>query len=424
MPTRRQVIIGAAASAVSALAPSAPAIARAKPKVVIVGGGAGGASVLNLVSAVARGALDITLIEPQRALTTCYYSNLHLGGVREMETLRFGFDAIAARPGVSVVHEAAAAIDSGKREVRLTNGAVVAYDRLVLSPGIALDYASVPGWSREAEDAMPHAWTAGAQTALLKRRIDAVPDGGLIVMIAPPNPYRCPPGPYERASMMAQALTKASKTRARIVILDAKDKFSKQPLFQQGWEQHYPGMIEWQPPAVHGGVKGVIAATMSVETDFETYRDAALVNVIPKQTAGRIAIEAGLTGANGFCPIDPFTMKARGHNAIFILGDACDGGDMPKSAFSANSQAQVVAEAIAHELLGGAAPQIAYRNKCWSLIAPGDSVFVGGEYEPTEAKIREKAGEISGLRDTPETRRTNAEDSEGWYAGLTSTLYL
>ncbi len=424
MLTRRNFMAGAAGlSAVAACFPR-PAHARAKAKVVIVGGGAGGMSVLRALAAQADGRLEITLVEPQRTITTCYYSNLHLGGVQAIESLQFGFQDIAAMPGVTLAHDAAAAVDRGKRVVWLAGGAVLPYDRLVLSPGIDLDYGSVPGWSREAETRMPHGWTGGEQIALLKRQLDAVPDGGLIVMIAPPNPYRCPPGPYERASMMAQALTSAGKTRARIVILDPKDKFSKQPLFQQGWEQHYPGMIEWLPPMIHGGVKAVDPDAMTVETDFETYRDAALVNVIPRQTAGRIAVDAGLTGANGYCPVDPFTMKAQSDGAIFVLGDASSAGDMPKSAFAANSQARIVAAVIAEELLGAGKTEVAYRNKCWSLIAPGDSVFVGGHYRPTPQKIGEVESEISGLSDEPATRRANYEDSAGWYANLTSGLYL
>jgi NADPH-dependent 2,4-dienoyl-CoA reductase/sulfur reductase-like enzyme len=293
----------------------------------------------------------------------------------------------------------------------------------VVSPGIDVDYGSVPGWSREAQTRMPHAWAAGAQTVLLKSQLDAVPDGGLIVMIAPPNPYRCPPGPYERVSMMAQALKAAGKGRARIVILDPKEKFSKQALFLKGWEKHYPGMIEWIPASAYGGIKAVNPEAVSVETDFDIYK-AALVNVIPRQTAGRIALQSGLAGENGFCPIDPFTMKSRADAKVFVLGDASIAGDMPKSAFSANSQASAVASVIGHELLGLDKPEISYRNKCWSLIAEDDSIFVGGKYRPTEAKIAEVENEISNVNDTADTRRVNYDDSAGWYANLTNELYV
>jgi NADPH-dependent 2,4-dienoyl-CoA reductase/sulfur reductase-like enzyme len=400
-----------------------PALAQAKPKVVIVGGGAGGASVLRRLVAEAKGAIDITLVEPQKTYTTCFYSNLYLGGVHTFELLQYDYGAIAALPGVTVAGDMAKAVDRDKRQVTLAGGATLDYDRLVLSPGIELDYASVPGWSKEVEERMPHAWLAGAQTQILKRQLDAVPDGGLIIMIAPPNPYRCPPGPYERVSMMAQTLKTAGKTQARIVILDPKDKFSKQPLFQQGWEKHYPGMVEWLPPMIHGGVKKVDPATMTVETDFETYSDAALVNVIPAQTAGRIAKDAGLTTAGGFCPTDPFSMKSQMDANVFVLGDASLAGDMPKSAYAANSQAQAVALTIAKELLDAKAPDVGYRNQCWSLIASDDSVFVAGSYRPTPEKIEQTENAVSSIEDSAEQRRINYEDSAGWYANLTAKLY-
>lgn len=423
MLTRRSFIAGAAGLSATAGGFPRPAIAQVKPKVVIVGGGAGGASVLRRLAADGGGRLDLTLVEPQAVYTSCFYSNLYLGGVFPIDVLRHGYAALGKLPGVAVARDAAAAIDRDRRRVRLASGAELAYDRLVLSPGIALDYASVPGWSRAAEERMPHAWKAGPQTTLLRRQLDAVPDGGLIVMIAPPNPYRCPPGPYERVSMMAHALKATGRTRARIVVLDPKDKFSKQPLFQQGWETHYPGMIEWMPPAIHAGITAVDAATMTVETGFETYRGADLVNVVPRQTAGEIAIAAGLTDAGGYCPIDAFTMKVRGDAAVFVLGDAAIAGDMPKSAFAADSQAQVVAGVIAAELLGAPPVEAAYRNRCWSLIDTDDSVMVGGSYRPTAEKIAQSESEISTLADTPAIRRANYEDSAGWYAGLTAALF-
>ncbi len=422
MLTRRQILAGAGAS-LAASGLCLPALAKATPRVVIIGGGAGGLSVLRALTALAGEAIAVTLIEPVKTYTTCFYSNLHIGGVRSLDSLQFSYDGVAALPGVSVVHDRAEAIDREASTVRLAGGAVVPYDRLVVTPGIDLDYDSVPGWSREAETVMPHAWKAGPQTVLLKRQLDAVPDGGLVVMIAPPNPYRCPPGPYERVSMMAKALTDAGKTGARIVVLDPKTSFSKQPLFQQGWEKHYPGMVEWLPPMIHGGVKGVDPKTMTVETDFETYQGADLVNVIPRQTAGAIAIEAGLTNARGFCPIDAFTMASKEDPRILVLGDACEAGDMPKSSFSANSQAQVAAQRLAAELLDQPAIQAAFANKCWSLIASQDSVFVGGRYRPTTEKIAQVESEVSGLQDAASTREANYEESLAWYKGLTGSMF-
>ena len=423
MLTRRRFIAGSAGLSVAAAGFPAPAVGQARPRIVIVGGGAGGATVLRRLAERAGEALDVTLVEPQAVYTTCYYSNLYLGGFQPIEVFRHGFEQIARLPGVTLARDSAARVDRDGRRVVLAGGASLPYDRLVLSPGIDLDYGSVPGWSREAEERMPHAWKAGPQTELLKRRLDAVPDGGLVVVIAPPNPYRCPPGPYERVSMMAHTLASTGRAATRIVVLDPKDSFSKQPLFQQGWEKHYPGMIEWMPPAIHAGIRSVDPATMTVETGFETYRNADLVNVIPRQTAGRIAADAGLAADTGYCPIDPFSMASRADPAVFVLGDAAIAGDMPKSAFAAGSQARVVADAIARDLLGAVAPEAAYRNRCWSLIATDDSVLVGGHYRPTAGKIEQVESEISQLEDSAETRRANYEDSAGWYAGLTAELY-
>lgn len=352
-----------------------------------------------------------------------FYSNLYVGGLRRLETLQYDYEGITALPGVTVVQERAEAVEPERRRVVLADGRDLDYDLLVLSPGIDLDFESVPGWSEAAAETMPHAWRAGPQTVLLKQQLDAVPDGGLIVVIAPPNPYRCPPGPYERVSMMARALTRSGRSKARIVIVDPKTSFSKQPLFQQGWERHYPGMIEWLPPMIHAGVQAVDPATMTVETGFETYRNADLVNVIPRQTAGRIAVTAGLTDAEGYCPVDPGTMQSRQHEDIFVLGDAAVAGDMPKSAFAAASQARVVAAAVRHRLLGTPAPPARFRNKCWSLIAEQDSVFVGGWYEPRDGRIAQVEAEISALEDSTAIRQTNYADSAGWFLGLTGELW-
>ena len=422
MLSRRQLLSqGAMLSLGAAL--SRPALAQSKPKCVIIGGGPAGSSVVRALAASAAGKIDITLIEAQPEYSACFHSNLYLGGFDRRDKLQFSFDGIKKLAGVKVVNATAEIIEREKREILLEGGGSIPYDLLVVSPGIELDYASVPGWSKEAEQRMPHAWKGGAQLELLKKQLDAVPDGGLIVVLAPPAPYRCPPGPYERVSMMAHALMAAGKKQAHIIILDAKESFSKQPLFQQGWEQHYSGMVEWLPPSIHGGIKSVNPATMTVETDFETYKAAALVNVIPRQTAGRIAVKAGLTDEKGYCPIDAFTMKSRLDPRIFAVGDACIAGDMPKSAFAANNQAQVAAQAIKAELLGDPLQEAEYHNTCWSLISTDDSVKIGGTYKPTPQKIQEVSRFISGMNDTADVRRQNFRDLMAWYARLTSELF-
>jgi NADPH-dependent 2,4-dienoyl-CoA reductase/sulfur reductase-like enzyme len=424
MQIDRRAFLTGAATATGALALAAPAaLGQAQPKVVVVGGGPGGATAARHIAADAKGAIDVTLVEPAQRFVTCFHSNLYLGGLHTFDEITHGYDRLAAIPGLKLVHQWATAIDRDKREVRLADGSTLAYDRLVLSPGIDLKYDSVPGWGKAHEETMPHAWKAGPQTRLLKARLDAVPDGGVIVVIAPPNPYRCPPGPYERVSMMAHVLKTAGKSKARIVVIDPKPTFSKQGLFQEGWEQHYPGMVEWLAPDIHEGLRSVDPATNSVVTGFETYSNCALVNVIPAQTAGRIALDAGLADGTGYCPIRAESMQAAGDANIYILGDTAIAGDMPKSAFSANSQAKVVAMTVRGELTQARTFPARYANTCWSLIATDDAVKVGGRYEPKDGRIAAIETFISQPGETPELRRQTQVENMGWYSGIVADIF-
>jgi sulfide dehydrogenase [flavocytochrome c] flavoprotein subunit len=321
-----------------------------------------------------------------------------------------------------VVHEAAAAIDRDKKEVVLAGGQRLPYDRLVVAPGIDIKWDSVPGYSEAAAEAMPHAWKPGAQTELLVKKLNAVNDGDTIVMVCPPNPYRCPPGPYERASMFGHVVKSKGHKNTKIIVLDPKPAFSKQPLFQEGWEKHYPGMIEWQDPKMHGGIKGVDPATGEVKTDLATYK-AALANVIPAQMAGRIARDAGLSDQSGFCPIDPESMKSKMDANIFVVGDACIPGDMPKSAFSASSQAKVAAMTIRGELASARTFPARYSNTCWSLIAPDDDVKIGGTYEPGDGKIKQASTFVSQKGEAAELRKQNYKESVDWYNGIVADIF-
>lgn len=222
--------------------------------------------------------------------------------------------------------------------------------------------------------------------------------------------------------MMAHLLKAKGLTGSRIVILDPKPKFSKQGLFAEGWEKHYPGLVEWYGPEVHGGIKNVDPATGSVKTDFDTFK-GVLVNVIPAQRAGAIAADAGLTDASGFCPIDPASMRSKADEAIFVVGDASIAGDMPKSAFSANSQAKVAAMTIRGELTGSRTFPARYANTCWSLIATDDSVKVGAQYTATDAKIASAESFVSQTEEAAALRSGNYQESVGWYEGITADIF-
>ncbi len=420
----RRHFISGSATALGSLTFGAPAVlGQGKAKVVVVGGGAGGATAAKYIAKDSAGAIEVTLVEPAKQFITCFHSNLVLGGYKPMEAITHSYDKLASAHGIKLNHQAASAIDRDKKQIKLADGSTLDYDRLVLSPGIDLKYDSVPGWGEAHEEAMPHAWKAGKQTQLLKARLDAVPDGGVIVMIAPPNPYRCPPGPYERVSMMAHVLKAAGKTKCKIIVLDPKDTFSKQGLFQEGWEKHYPGMVEWINAKIYDGIKSVDPKTNTVVTGFETYKDAALVNVIPAQMAGRIARDAGLANESGYCPIDPASMKSAKDANIYIVGDACIPGDMPKSAFSANSQAKVAAMMVRGELAKAQTFPARYANTCWSLIQTNDTVKVGGRYEPKDGKIFAVETFVSKTGETAELRKQTQDENVGWYAGITADMF-
>lgn len=418
MQTRRSFLGAAAVGAAVLAAPAA--IGQARPRLVVIGGGAGGATMARYVAKDAGGAVDVVLIEPTRTYYTCFFSNLYIGGFRDYESLGHSYGGLAAG-GVNVVHDTAAGVDRDARTVRLASGPDIAYDALAVAPGIDFRWESLPGYGVEHQNAMPHAWKGGSQTQLLRAQLEAMRPGGVFVMVAPPNPYRCPPGPYERVSMAAHLLTQINPT-AKIIVLDTKESFSKQALFSEGWAQHYPGMVEWLPPSITEGVERIDVAAMTVETGFDSFK-ADVANVIPAQKAGHVAEAAGLTDDSGFCPIVPATMQSALDENVYVLGDAAIAGDMPKSGFSANSQAKAAAMAVRAKLTGSRAFPPRYSNTCWSLIATDDGVKVGARYEAGEEKIASVDSFISQTGEDAALRKQTYEESLGWYAGITADMF-
>ena len=419
MKTNRRQFMGGIGALAASTFPM-PAFAQAKPKVVVVGGGPGGATVAKYVAK--DGGIDVSLVEPAKRFTTCFHSNLYLGGFKTWEEITHSYDKIAKAYGIKHVRLKATTVDREKKLVHFASGRSLPYDRLVLAPGIDIKFDSVPGYSEEISKKLPHAWQAGAQTQLLKRQLNALSDGATIVMIAPPNPYRCPPGPYERVSMTAHVLKAKGHKKSRIVIIDPKENFSKQGLFMEGWQKHYPGMIEWQDAKMHGGVKNVDAKSMTVKTELAEYK-AQLINVIPAQMAGKIARDAGLANASGFCPINPENMRSATDANVYVVGDACIPGDMPKSAFSANSQAKVAAMHAAGDLAKARTFPARYTNTCWSLIETDDDVKVGGTYEPGEGKLKAVTTFVSQKGESAELRKANYKESVDWYNGIVSDIF-
>ena len=420
MKLNRRVFIGSGASVATALAaPMAFANGHGKSRVVVVGGGAGGATAARYIAKDSKGAVDVTLIEPSRMYYTCFFSNLYLGGIKTIDDLGHSYGTIAAG-GVNVVHDWAIGVDRGAKTVTLAGGASVPYDKLILSPGIDFVEGAVSGWDLSSQNAMPHAYKGGSQTELLKAQIAEMPQGGTFAMVAPPNPYRCPPGPYERVSMVAHYL-KANNPTAKIIVADPKPKFSKQGLFQEGWAKYYSGTIDWIGGDFGGGNVSVDPNAMTVTIDGEVTK-VDVCNVIPAMKAGRIAELAGVTEGN-FAPVNAADMSTKADADVYVLGDASQQGDMPKSGFSANSQAKVCANAVRGALTGSKVFPAKFSNTCWSLIGTNDGVKVGATYEATDEKISKVDGFVSTIGESADLRKATYEESEGWYAGITADMF-
>lgn len=389
-----------------------PARGQAKARVVVIGGGAGGATAAKYLAMSGAG-LDVTLVEPNPRYVTCFFSNHYLAGLRDLETLTHGYETLAQKYGVSVVHDAAAAVDPLAKTVRLARGATLAYDRLVLAPGIAFRAGGLAGYDAAAMQAMPHAWTAGPQTLLLRRQLESMPDGGLFAIVVGADPLRCPPAPYERASLVASYFQR-TKSRAKILILDAKDSFFEQDLFEDAWNRHYPGMIEWVPAQFTGGVLAIEATTRSIVTSGETFKPA-VANVIPPQMAGDLAQRAGLADRSGWCPVDARSFESTRQPGIHLVGDAIVAGQMPKSAFAANSQAKACAAAVAAALSGAAPPAPHLLNTCYTYLAPDDAVSNASSFTPVDGSIKTTQFVIGKVEESAETRRRSARQGEAWY---------
>jgi NADPH-dependent 2,4-dienoyl-CoA reductase/sulfur reductase-like enzyme len=340
-----------------------------------------------------------------------------IAGLRELNAQQFGYDRVSAQ-GVTVIAQAAAKIDAQKRMIYLADGQSLGYERLVLAPGIDIRFEALPGYDEAAAIKMPHAWKAGEQTELLRKQIEAMDDGGLVVLAVPAAPLRCPPAPYERASLIAHYL-KTRKPRSKVLILDAKDSFPQQHLFENAWKELYPGMIERVSLSQGGRVTSVDPASNTMISDFGNYT-AQVANVIPPQKAGRIADIAGAVDHTGWCPIDPVNFASKLVPDIHVIGDACLGGGIPKSASAANAQGKACAEAVA-TLVAGKAPAIpTLVGACYNTVAPGYAFSLSGVYQPKGDIFAEIEGGGSSPVDAPrDVRSREADEAQSWYKTIT-----
>ncbi|OYU99038.1 MAG: flavocytochrome C [Burkholderiales bacterium PBB5] len=383
----------------------------ARTRVLVVGGGFGGSTAAKYLRLFSGGTLDVTLVEPDEAFVSCPLSNLVLGGHRSLAELTTPYTALSARHGVRVLRDRVAAIDAQRRVATLAGGARIGYDKLVLSPGVDLMWDTVEGLrAAQAEGRILQAWKAGPETLALRRQLEAMPDGGVYAITIPEAPYRCPPGPYERACQVASYF-KAAKPRSKVLILDANpDVTSKAALFKKVWAEQYPGMVEYRPQ--HKAV-GVEARGNTVRFELQDDVSAEVLNVLPAMRAGAVAVDAGLANANArWCGVDYLTFESTAARDIHVLGDAIQVAPaMPKSGHMANNHAKVAAAAIVAQLAGWEVnPEPMLTNTCYSYVDGHQVVHVASvhAYVAAEKTYKTVAG-AGGLSAAPTVR-------EGLYA--------
>jgi NADPH-dependent 2,4-dienoyl-CoA reductase/sulfur reductase-like enzyme len=409
------------AAAAAAIASPHVRAQSASARIIVVGGGFGGAACARALRK-ADPRFAVTLVEQNRTYTASPLSNGVIAGLRDLSAQQFGYDRLA-HDGITLALSAATAIDPHGRSVTLADGTKLTYDRLVISPGIDFRWDAIAGYDKAASALMPHAYQGGDQVALLRRQLESMEDGGLVAISSPVNPARCPPAPYERASLIAYYL-KRSKPRSKIVILDAKDNFAMRELFEEAWKALYPGLIEWVPVGSSGLVTAVDPKTRTLTTDFDNYK-AAVANVIPPQKAGHAAELAGVADRTGWCPVDPVTFEAKLQPNVHVIGDAAIAGAMPRAASAAQSQAKICADAIAALLAGKTPAAPTLRSSCFSLIAPDYAISQRSTFRPANGQYEESPPGIvvSPRNAAPSVRSGEAKEADAWFAEITAAVF-
>lgn len=418
--TRRK-FLQATGGAVAVSSLGFPAIVgAASKKVVVVGGGTGGATAAKYIRR-ADDSVEVTLIEPNEHYYTCYMSNEVLSGHRKIDSIKVGYDGLKGH-GITVVHDTVIEIDAAGKTVMTAGGQTFAYDRCVVAPGISFK-DNIEGYDHAAAQRMPHAWKAGEQTVLLRRQLEGMADGGVVAIAAPPNPFRCPPGPYERACQIAMYL-KAHKPKSKLMIFDAKDKFSKMGLFTQAFEKHHAGVIEWVAGSEGGKITRVDPASNTLYAD-DTAHKVAVANVIPAQKAGEIAHKAGLTNDEGWCPIDGRTFESTLHQGVHVIGDAAVASPLPKSGYAANSEAKTCAAAVVAMLKGEEPPDPSLVNTCYSVVGPNDAISVAMVYGLQDGELSkiDGAGGLTPKDSGPEMRAREVQYAYSWFENIKNDAF-
>ena len=411
-----------ALAGVSRLARGLPVSSRARPRVVIVGGGfSGGQCALALRRA--DPAIEVILIDPDQRYVTCPMSNSVIAALRSLESitvLRGGL----ARAGVRWVRDRADGLDVIRRRVTLAGGHTIAYDKLVLAAGIRFLWGQPEGYDEAAADRMPHAWQAGSQTELLGAQLRNMRDGGVLAISVPAGPMRCPPGPFERASLIAGYL-KQHKPRSKVLIFDANNHFPKQDSFSAVWRDAYPGMIEWIPVVSGGAVLRVDPAAMILHTTQGEHR-VDVANIIPPQAPARLAADAGLAAAHGWCPVRLDTFESTLAANVHVIGDACIADPMPKSASAASSQAKQCALAIAASFSGRVRPEPRFDSVCYSMLGPGRALSIHAAFRWANGAIQRQpdpAETNDGAEEAEGQAEIEAQNAESWYRAIVAESF-
>jgi len=390
--------------------------------VVVIGGGAGGAAAARALVAGFED-LDVELIVEEPQYVTPFFANRFLGELSPLARFTFGYGRLNGHPRLTVIQARATGIDIQRRRVDLSNGGMVGFDRLIVAPGVAITPGGLPGYDGQAESRLPHAYlrTSAGQWNNLHHRLSQIPDGGVVAISVPKRPYRCHPAPYERAALIATRL-RATKPRAKVLILDANDSFPLMDVYQEDWEKRFGDLLEWIPGDFGGAVTAVEPATGTLVTSDERLRPD-VANVIPPHRAGEIARVASLADASGWCPVDAASFESRMAPAVHVIGDAADAGDMPKSAFGAGIQAQVCAIAVGRALTGQDRPLPELRNACYFLLTEGAGLVVGGRYSVANSRIAGVEGHASQLGEDPAERARTAESAEHWFKRMVADMF-
>ena len=419
---RRDFIKLAGMASVSTLISPALVGAQANiPHVVVVGGGFAGATCANYLRQY-DSSVRITLIEPKQSYTTCPFSNKVIGGLSSLPSITHSYESLRVNRKIEVVHDRVVAVDPGSKKISLQGGDTISYDRLVVAPGVSFQTNQIEGYSETVSQLIPHAWQAGEQTLLLRQQLEEMPDGGVVVIAAPPAPFRAPPAPYERASLIAHYL-KQNKPKSKVVIIGSAQGMTELDLFKTGWSTLYPGLIEHIPIADDVTVTQIDSNTKTLRLSTGDTFKGAVVNLIPPQQAGRLAQTLGLTDAGGWCPVKQPSFESTQQSGIHVIGDACQAGDMEKIGHSASIQGKICAAAIISQFHGTPMPEPIYSSSIYSLLSPKYAISDAAVYRLSNGRIKTVSRGSSPMKASKKTRRKEASYAEGWYKAIISEMF-